>query len=372
MTSLLPVTCRRLTLVGLLLASAAVGRLDADDDVRLIAGPPIVLAPPPINKSIGNPVYCLAFAGDGDALVTGAASGALVWDVPSGKLRQTLEVDQRGVDALALDPRSTVLAIGGASGVIQVFDAKTFKLLHTLGSTTGATPGAVSGAVCGLSISPDGRQLASVSSSGWQEGGGEEEADEPFGVTLWDLAAGRKQKEIAHPAPTFGATALAFLPEGKQLVTAQDRTLRVVDVEAGKTVETVELPQLPRTLGALALHADGRRLVTGAFEPMLRLWDVGGWKQVGGWDAHDREPPPRRGVSAVGFSPDGAYVLSGGMDGMVCVWDASNGRRLLELDGRGEVSARWITGVAMTADNGWLAASHFGGTATLWRITAEK
>ena len=60
------------------------------------------------------------------------------------------------------------------------------------------------------------------------------------------------------------------------------------------------------------------------------------------------------------------------MDGMVCVWEASSGRRLLELDARGDASGRWITGVVITPDNRLLAAAHYGGTATIWRITEKK
>jgi WD40 repeat protein len=331
------------------------GRVDADD--RLAAGEPTVLVHPPINKSIGNPVHCLTFI-DGDArLATGAASGVHVWDVPSGELLHTLEVDSRGVDTLTLDPSGKLLVAGGASGVIQMWDAQTFKPIRTLGPAPGA--------IRGLSISPDGKLLAAAGPNG-QLGA----ADREFGILLWDLATGRALPTISHPPPEFGTTVLKFLPEGRRLVTAQDRTLRIVAVESGEITTTVEVPNLPRTLGSIAVS--GKRLVTGAHEAKLRLWDTDGWKQVSTWHAHDGLPPPRCGVSSVNFSPDGRYVLSGGMDGMVGVWEVSSGNRLLELDARGESSGRWITGVAMTPDGGFLAAAHYGGTATLWRITIKE
>jgi WD40 repeat protein len=345
-----------LATLGLILVPAD-GR--ADGEVQLVAGEPTVLKHPHINKSIGNPVHCLTFANGGASLATGAASGVLVWDVGSGELRHTLDVDERAVDALTLDPRGTLLVAGGASGIITVWDARTFKPLRTLGKTPGA--------VRGLSISPDGTLLASTSPNGQPA-----KADQQFGIMLWDLATGQQLRTIPHAPPAFGTTVLAFLPDGKQLVTAQDRTLRVIDVQKGEEIKAIELPDLPRTLGSIALRGDGRRLLTGAFEPQLRLWDTQSWKQVLAWDAHDREPPPRRGVASVSFSPDGRYVLSGGMDGMVCVWEATSGRRLLELDARGDESGRWITGVVMTPDSGLLAASHYGGTATIWRITEKK
>lgn len=349
----------RIAACGLIVLLFLPANVRAEDAAQLVAGEPLVLSHPQINKSVGNPVLCLTFVDDGALLATGATSGVLIWDARSGELRQTLEVDERAVDAITLDPRGALLIAGGASGVVKVFDARTFKLKYTLGPA----PGAIQ---C-LAVTADGKLLASVSPYKLTE-----QADAPFGIHRWDLATGEQLPTIPHPTPAFGAISLAVMPDGKQLITAQDRTLRIFDVQQGKELKSIELPDLPQTLASIALRGDGKRLVTGAFEPKLRLWDTESWRQTLAWDAHTEQPPPRRGVSCVAFSPDGRYVLSGGMDGMVCVWDASTGRRLLELDGRGEVSARWITGVAMTAKGDLLAASHYGGSATIWRISEPK
>jgi WD40 repeat protein len=135
-------------------------------------------------------------------------------------------------------------------------------------------------------------------------------------------------------------------------------------------VKSAELRGALRSLGAMALRGDGRRLATGVYEPRVRVWDTESWEQVLAWDAHAEESPPRRGVVCVAYSPDGKLLLTGGMDGMVCVWDASSGRRLLRLDARNEEAGR-VTAVAMTADGGTLAATHTGGTASIWRITRK-
>ena len=341
----------RVALVGCLFLDLH-GAATAEE--RLAASEPLVLKHPAINKSIGNPVHCLTFLNDGALLATGATSGVHVWEASSGELKQTLVVDDRSVDALVQDPRGTRLVAGGAKGVIKVWDARTLKPLATLGPTPCA--------IRSLSISPDAGLLASVSPNPPPPA-----AEEPFGILLWDLLTNQQLRRIDHPPPAFGSTVVAFLPDGKQLITAQDRTFRLIDVQQGEISRTIELPDLPRTIQCLSIGPEGG-LATGVFEAKLRLWDTRDWKQTLAWDAHDKPAAPRRGVSTVSFSPDGKYLLSGGLDGQVCVWDATTGRRLLELDGRGEATNGWVTGVAITADNRLLAATHFGGAATLWRL----
>lgn len=330
----------------------------ARGEERLTAGPPLVLKHPPINKSIGNPVHCLSFLDGGARLATGATSGIHIWGTLSGELQQTLEVDQRSVEALVQDPRSQRLVAGGASGVIKVWDARTLKPVATLGPTTAA--------VSSLAISSDAKLLASASPNAPPSA-----ADEPFAVHLWDLTTNELLRNVELPRPEFGSTSVSFLQDGKQLVVAQDRTFRLIDVQKGTVTRTIQLPELPRTIGRMAVDDDGGRLATGVFEAKLRIWDTRDWKQTIAWNAHDQQLPPRRGVSAVSFSADGKYLVSGGLDGQVCVWAVATGRQLLELDGRGESTSGWITGVAVSPQNRLLAVTHFGGTATIWKLQGE-
>ena len=322
---------------------------------KLVAAEPIVLKHPAIADNYDNRVSCLVFAGRDTLLATGAASGVFIWDVTKGELRQTLKVDQRGVDSLAIDPRGGFLVAGGASGIIKVWETQTWKELRSLGPTTGA--------VRTLAISPDGKLLASASPSG--------QGAKDYGIILWDLSTGQKLRTLSLPPPSFGATVVSFTPDGQTIIAAQDRAVRVLDVHTGKELRSIPLRGVTRSLGSLALRSDGRRLVTGIFEPRIRLWDTETWEQLLAWDAHDKDPPPRHGVASVAYSPDGQVVLSGGMDGMVCLWQASSGRKLLQLDARIQSSQGWVSGVKLSSDGSVLAASHTSGTAMIWRISMK-
>ncbi len=343
--------CLALLLIGALAHRAAA-------EVQLGAGEPLVLVHPKINKSVGNPVLCLTFIDGGKRLATGATSGVLIWDVETGKLLQTLEVDERAVDSIALSPQGKLLVAGGATGVIKVFDAQTYKLLNTLGPTPGA--------VQALSISSDGKLLASASPNG-QLG----KRDEEFGIFLWDLTTGKQVRKVEHEPPGFGITGLAFLPSGKQIISVQDRRFRKIELPSGQAIQVTEQPDLTRSLGTLAVQANGQRLVTGAYEAKIRVWDVGEFKQLQSWDAHAQQPPPYQGVACINYSPDDRFILSGGMDSMACVWEAATGRKLLELNARGEVSARWVSGIVISPDGQHLAAAQYGGSATIWTLREE-
>jgi WD40 repeat protein len=140
------------------------------------------LAFSPDGKNLASS-QCLEFAGGDDTLsrLTCTHHATLIWDVASGKVQSSLNVDQsaayvqtrltghRGtVRALAFDNSGTRLATGSEDLTIQLWDLAS-------GQPVGIPLAGNSAAVTSLAFSPDGATLASGS------------ADR--NLTLWDLAS---------------------------------------------------------------------------------------------------------------------------------------------------------------------------------------
>jgi WD40 repeat protein/serine/threonine protein kinase len=105
---------------------------------------------------------------------------------------------------------------------------------------------------------------------------------------------------------------LAFSPDGSRLIAADEEgTVRVWDPETG-----TEAP--PIRTGVLrhrpAFGRDGTRLACLSSEDRVRLWDTttGDWRALDGTIARP---------TAVGFSPDGWWVVAGGEAGAALAWD---------------------------------------------------
>jgi eukaryotic-like serine/threonine-protein kinase len=67
-------------------------------------------------------------------------------------------------------------------------------------------------------------------------------------------------------------------------------------------------------------------------------------------------------VSAVAFSPDGAYLASAGHDRAVCLWDMQTGRLVRTLLGHADV----VYGLAYNSDGSRLATASWDGTIKVW------
>jgi WD40 repeat protein len=109
-----------------------------------------------------HPVLNLAYSRDGRTLAAGSDCAVAAWDVPSGQNLwtdnalsdpQEAEASDRSprANCLAFDPEGRVLAVGTASGEIQLRDAREGVVLHKLKSH--------SGVVTSLDFSRDGRQI---------------------------------------------------------------------------------------------------------------------------------------------------------------------------------------------------------------------
>ncbi len=243
--------------------------------------------------------------------------------------------------AVAYSPTGAFVATSGDGGSIRLWDPRTGRTWLVLSGHTGA--------VHGLAFSPDGTTIASVG------------ADQS--VRLWALPV--EVLETARKA----MTALPWLqpivsPLVKPPVIAPAVTL--TDAHAGEVT-------------CVAFAPDGRSLVSGGQDGMLRWWDLTGWRpvpvDVGGLggpaataasltraaQSPDARPVWARekailahpgGVLCLAFAQTGKLLITGGNDRMAKVW-AGDGSKLVRnlLPTHADV----VRAVAITPDGNTVA-----------------
>ncbi|KAJ1483701.1 WD40-repeat-containing domain protein [Baffinella frigidus] len=72
-------------------------------------------------------------------------------------------------------------------------------------------------------------------------------------------------------------------------------------------------------VSCFAFSADGKRVVTGSFDNLVKIWDARTGAEVCTLTGHLDQ------VTCIALSRDGKRVVSGSCDGLVKVWDAATG-----------------------------------------------
>ncbi|OWK37610.1 protein kinase domain-containing protein [Fimbriiglobus ruber] len=167
---------------------------------------------------------------------------------------------------------------------------------------------------------------------------------------LWDAESGALLKELPHPA---GVLSAAFAPDGRSVVTGcLDGVVRIWDVRSGLPLVT-----LPAAGGrVVAFSPDGRQLLTVSDDLPARLWDVGKW------DAPRFQLQHPGQIWAAKFAPDGRHVLTAGWDRVPRLWDTSAGKEPFQLPPQ---SAAVLT-VAFSPDGQMFATGCADGATSVW------
>jgi heme/copper-type cytochrome/quinol oxidase subunit 2 len=164
--------------------------------------------------------------------------------------------------------------------------------------------------VLDISFSADGRMLAAVTNTATEN-------SEYRGLVVWDMNSG---KEI-HSLKAEGDY-VAFLPDGKQVVTAGhlSNPVTIWDLASGK-----ELVTIPEQANDIAVSPDGKLLAIGTGNYQggeLILWDLDAGQALKRWKAGLE-------IYEVAFSPDSKF-LAMGMGHLtqryVRIWDIELGR----------------------------------------------
>jgi len=134
--------------------------------------------------------------------------------------------------------------------------------------------------------------------------------------------------------------------------------MRLWDLDADRELRRFDAR--PARIECMAPSPDGRRILTGGNDGVVRVWEVESGREVGRLAKHDDT------VLCVGFTPDGRRALSGGgdKDKTVRIWDLSRGQEVHCL--RGFNSG--LRSLAITPDSRGVVVASGDGAPQLWGL----
>lgn len=279
-------------------------------------------------------VWAVGYSPDGKTFaVAGADRVVRLYDAESGKLTKSLTGHKGSITTVVYLDNATLLTAAGDK-LAKVWDLAAGTATDLSGHASAVLCGAASGdgklavtggadkavigwvggkqawkwdgksAVCGVAVRKDGKQVAVGTADGQ--------------LTMLSLDAAQPTVIAALSAHQSGVASVVYAPDGDKLATAGgDGAAKVWLVRGNITPAQQQTFGSPLKSGpnaqsspltSVAFSTDGRFLVGGGAEGVVRVWDVATGAEVRGLRGHGGW------VTSVAFAPDGRSVLSGSVD----------------------------------------------------------
>jgi WD40 repeat protein len=268
--------------------------------------------------AVSESLSSLVSSRDGTLLAGGGASGRVyLWDSATGELLREWQAHYKAVSTLAFTACASLLASGGLDSVVHCWD---------VGSLLDVSSGLPTTSSVGIGIG-----------SGSGSGAG---APPPSPVASWSGHA----QAVSHVCFT-PHSGLCGGPAASRLVSASlDRTVRWWDVASRRCLHTITLPT---GVSCLASDVTGGAWYAGGLDGVVYVLGVGGERGGGAsscsgsgsgsggssgsgsgsnWSAFSGFHTAA--VTSLAVSPDASVVVSGGDDGAVRLWSVGSGQQV--------------------------------------------
>nr|WP_293099089.1 CHAT domain-containing protein [Moorena sp. SIO3I6] len=269
------------------------------------------------------------FSPDGQTLASASWDGTVkLWKL-DGTLFKTLKHGD-GVNGVSFSPDGKILATVSSSKarVVQLWSLDG-TLLNTLEGHKHY--------IRDLSFSPDGQILATASGDRT--------------VKLWSRNGKLLHTLEGHLEPLYG---VSFSPDGEMIASSsKDKTVNLWSRE-GKLLHTLEGHS--DWIWNVSFSPDGEMIATGSADATIKLWKKDGTllKTLEGHTAR---------VSDVTFHPNGQVIATGSADATIKLW-SRDGQLLTTLEGHRDR----VMSVSFSPDGRILASASVDGAVKLWNL----
>jgi WD40 repeat protein len=146
-----------------------------------------------------------------------------------------------------------------------------------------------------------------------------------------------------------------FSPDGTKIVAgAVDGSVRIWDVRSGKQLAIMRGHEA--SLRSAIFNADGSRILTASDDHTARLWDVATQKQIAVLRGHSDV------VTNANFSPDGAKIVTSSFDKTIRIWDAATAEQIQVIRGHDD----WVFSAAFSPDGSRIVSASQDKTVRIW------
>lgn len=257
-------------------------------------------------------IHSLSISNDDKTLVGSSWDRSIIWDIHSGKIKNTFSSGIDLITSIAISPDNKNIFTGSWNGKIKIWNIDTGKELRTLANHHNS--------IYSLTLSPCSTKVIAISSDNKS--------------TIWHIDSGQKIHTLLGQEDDIKMAAINH--DGTCLVTGSENGAATIWNDDYNSKLHILGPHKD-TLTALTISSDGRIIITGSRDGATKIWSTLSGKLIHAFWGNNY------GVNAIATSPDNKQIIIGKWDGSITLWDLLSGTETYTIKGNFLDSVNAIT-----------------------------